>query len=329
MDPRDVTTLEFNYLIRKIREYCYSRRLLEACVQHRKSYAAMCEDPHNVMEIKRKTSDGEIETIPAPQTGQMQLEREMQYFIERGWGDIFEGKDPKCLGFFALNYSYRNEDREDPLDGDSGEELPRYRRQFPMFEVELACDFEGLIEFIRGLLKHLGFPVHLAKRGRWVETARRLGVKDIDHEAERRLGEETPIFFLTHFPLEKVDEFESTDPFWNMKRDPKDPRLVLKVDVILKQEVLGCAERSDDTDDMMKRFFSQGGGSYHRRLFEIAGDGDYEKGKKKVMAELKDYWSRPFRVRSGFGCGWTRLVSAGRQQKIFPKDLLKANLENL
>ena len=323
MDPQDVSTLEFNYMIRKIREFCYSKNMLECCVQHRKSYAAMCEDPSNVMTITRKSCDGGVETIPAPQTGQMQLEREMQHFIESALGNLFEGNNPKCFGFFALNYSYRDEEREDPLDSLD----LRYRKQFPMFEVELACDFEGLIKFITELLEHLGFPVHLAKRGRWVETAKRLGVKDIDHEAERRLGEEAPIFFLTHFPLEKVDGFEGTDPFWNMARDPEDPKLTLKVDVLFGKEALGCAQRSCNVKDMRKRFFEQGKGQYHKRLFYIAGNGDFKEGEKKVMAELEDYWARPFITRSGFGMGWQRTATAMKKLGLFPKDLVKANLD--
>ena len=190
-----------------------------------------------------------------------------------------------------------------------------------MFEVELATNFEGLIWFIKGLLKYLGVPVEKAKRGRWVDVARRLKVKDIDREAELRIGQETPIFFLTHFPLDQVDEFCTTDPFWNMKRDPEDSRLALKVDVILDgEETFGCAERSCDVDDMKKRFFSQSGGEYHQLLFKIAGDG--ERGKKIVMAELDDYWSRPFIVRSGFGLGWTRLVRAMRNLNLFPDNLM-------
>ena len=333
MNPRDVSTLEFNYLIRKVREYCYSKRLIEACVQHRKSYATVCEDPRNVMISKRKVNGGGEETFPLPQTGQMQLEREMQHFIEEGLGHLFQktSQGQQLMGFFALNFSYRDEDHEESLESpenckEDPSGPPRYRRQFPMFEVELATDFEGLIEFITGFLKHLGFPVHLAKRGRWIETARRLKVKDIDREAERRLGEETPIFFLTHFPLEAVDEFDTTEPFWNMKRDPKDPRLTLKVDVIMKQEVFGCAERSCDPDDMRKRFLAQHKGTYHQLLFKIAGDGNLKKGKKKVMAELEDYWKRPFITRSGFGMGWTRLTRVMRDLNLFPTDLVKANV---
>ena len=286
----------------------------------------MCEDPANVMISKRKLNGGGEESFPLPQTGQMQLEREMQHFIEKGFGSLFQGKT--LMGFFALNFSYRNEDQEEPLESPKNGDLslPRYRRQFPMFEVELATDFEGLIKFITGFLKHLGFPVHLAKRGKWVETARRLKVKDIDREAERRLGEETPIFFLTHFPLESVDEFNTTEPFWNMKRDPNDPRLALKVDVIIKQEVFGCAERSCDRDDMKKRFLAQHNGTYHQLLFKIAGDGDPKMGEKKVMDELEDYWKRPFIIRSGFGVGWTRLTRAMRDLNLFPADLVKANL---
>ena len=324
MDPRDVTTLEFNYIIRKIRDYCYSYGMLEACVQHRKSYACMCEDPKNVMITKRKINGGGEESIPLPQTGQMQLERELQYFIEQGYPLKNESSEG-ISGFFALNYSYRNEDHEDPLeDNPKTGETARYRRQFPMFEVELVDDFEGLIKFITGLLKSLGFPVHLAKRERWVDTARRLGVKDIDRKAELRIGKETPIFFLTHFPLETVDEFPTTDPFWNMKRDPKDSRLSMKVDVIINgEETFGCAERSCDVKDMKERFSKQSGGKYSHRLFKIAGDGDLEKGKKLVMAELEDYWSRPFEVRSGFGMGWTRLTRAMRNLNLFPENLIE------
>jgi len=327
MDPTDVTTLEFNYLIKKIREYCTQQRLLESCVQHRKSYTAMCEDPNNVMVLERKVNGGGTVKVPAPQTGQLQLERELQYFIENGYGYLFE--QGKCNGFYALNYSYRNEDHEDPLEDDPEKGITaRYRRQFPMFEVELTCNFEGLIKFIAGLLKHLGFPVHLAKRGTWVETAKRLGVKDIDREAELRIGKETPIYFLTHFPLEATDGFESTDPFWNMSRDPENPKLTLKVDVIVNgEETFGCAERSCDVEDMKKRFFTQGNGEYHKLLFKIAGNGLISEGSRKVGAELADYWSRPLITRSGFGMGWTRLVRAMKNLNLFPKDLIKANLE--
>ena len=77
----------------------------------------------------------------------------------------------------------------------------------------------------------------------------------------------------------------------------------------------------NSSGSIKERFSKQSGGKYSHRLFKIAGDGDLEKGKKLVMAELEDYWSRPFTVRSGFGMGWTRLTRAMRNLGLFPENL--------
>ena len=305
MDPFDISTEDFDYVIKLLRKYCSSLGMKEVCAQHRKSYAAMCEDPKNVMKSKRKCNGGGVEEFPLPQTGQMQLEREMQHDVEQG---------RKTYGFYTLSFSYRDEDTEEPL----GE--GRYRRQFPLFEVEIRESLEGLIKFIQGMLRYVGFPIDLCKRGRYVDVARKLGVKDIDREAEKRIcAEISPIFFLTHFPLERYEEFPTTNPFWNMKRDPEDKRLSLKVDVILghKQkglgmETFGCAERETDVEDMKKRFLTIENGEYAKLLFQF--------GKEKVMDELNDYWSRPFPQRSGFGLGLSRLIAVMHAWKLFPHD---------
>ena len=257
------------------------------------------------MKSKRKTNSGGTEEFPLPQTGQMQLERELQYDTEQG---------RKTYGFFTITSSYRDEKIEEPL------ETGRYRRQFPLLEVEIREDFEGLIAFIKGMLKHLGFPVDLCKRGKWVDVARQLKVKDIDREAEIRIAKEiSPIFFLTHFPLEQYEEFPTTNPFWNMKRDPLEPRLSLKVDLILGHaekdlgmEVGGCAQRETSVQDMKHRFLTIENGEYSELLFKF--------GKEKVMEELEDYWSRPFPVRSGFGLGVSRLITVMHAWKLFPHD---------
>ncbi len=298
MQPSDVDSLEFDHVIRKLREYCYQQGLIEAGVQHRRSILAACEDPETVSEYNH---GGQV--WPLPQTGQMQLELEML-------------RRPKVPGFFTLTYSYRNE--PNPVPG-------RHDLIFPMFEFELHGGFERLIEFEAGLLRHMGFnvPEHLevldlsktpdeqktATRGTWDDAATLLGVTgdDIGHEDETKLGNTFgPIFFLTDFP-------NKTSPFWNMRQNPKWEGHALKADVIIHgMETIGSAERAVDSVEMLREFKTISGGGYANLLYSKFTH-------ERVDKEMEQYLSYDFFHRCGGGIGMTRLIRGMRLEGLLPK----------
>lgn len=295
MQPSNVDSVDFDFVIQKLREYCRAKGLLEAAVQQRRSILAACEDPSTVSEYFH---GGQV--WPLPQTGQMQLELEML------------GR-PSTPGFFTLSYSYRNE--PDPVPG-------RHDLIFPMFEFELHGGMNELIEFEVGLLRHLGFKVpevlkslDLAEspdiqrsslRGTWDDVATYFGVTgdDLGHEEETKIGEHFgPIFFLTDFP-------NKTSPFWNMRQNPEWEDHALKVDVILHgMETIGSAERSVDREQMRNEFKTISGGGYANLLYSKFT-------KERVDKEMDEYLSFDFIKRCGGGIGVTRLIRAMRLEGI-------------
>jgi aspartyl/asparaginyl-tRNA synthetase len=284
MEPTLVNTNDFDFVMTKIREFCRNEGLKEACVQHRRSILAACEDPTT---ISTYSHGGKV--WPLPQTGQMQLELEML-------------RDPTAKGFYTISTSYRNE--PSPVEG-------RHDLIFPMIEMEIEGDMEELIAFETRLLKHLGFEIELAMRDNWDYMAKALNCPDKDdigHEEEQKIWKLwSPIFFLTNFPLK-------TSPFWNMKLDETDKNIAKKVDVILYgMETIGSAERSCDPEEMRHLFHTISNGKYAERLYS-------EFSKERVDKELDEYLSYNFRVRSGFGMGLTRLIRAMKLANLLPSE---------
>ena len=284
MQPSDVDSLEFNHVVRKLREYCYQEGLIEAGVQHRRSILAACEDPKTISEYNH---GGQV--WPLPQTGQMQLELEML-------------KRPNVPGFFTLSYSYRNE--PDPIPG-------RHDLTFPMFEFELHGNVERLIEFEVGLLSYLGFDIPKENglpscRGTWDDMAKYFGVtgNDIGHKEETQIGERFgPVFFLTDFP-------NKTSPFWNMRQNPKKQGYALKVDVILHgMETIGSAERAVDSKQMLHEFHTISDGGYADILYSKFT-------RERVNKEMEEYLGHDFFTRCGGGIGMTRLIRGMRLEGL-------------
>nr|QBK85569.1 MAG: aspartyl/asparaginyl-tRNA synthetase [Marseillevirus LCMAC101] len=283
MDAGDISSNDFDFLMIKLREFFHQEGLKEACVQHRRSILAACEDPNT---ISIYSHGGKV--WPLPQTGQMQLELEML-------------RDPTAKGFFTISTSYRNE--PSPIEG-------RHQSIFSMAEVEIDTDIKGLIDFEMRMLKHLGFDLELVMKEDWIPMARALNCSDKDdigHEEEQKIWKLwSPIFFLCNFPLK-------TSPFWNMKLDGIDKGIAKKVDVILYgMETIGSAERSCNPEEMRNLFHTISNGKYAERLYS-------EFSKERVDKELDEYLSYKFRTRSGFGMGLTRLIRAMKLANLLPE----------
>ena len=86
-------------------------------------------------------------------------------------------------------------------------------------------------------------------------------VRELEHKHEEQMCEEYgPIVFLEEFP-------NYTSPFWNMKQS-EDKLTAKKVDVIMHGiETIGSAERSTDTEEMRKQFYTISEGNYANILF--------------------------------------------------------------
>ena len=272
----NVPSKEFNFVIKKLRDFCHSKGLVEACVQHRTALLSACEDPKTITTYLYRG----IKQV-LPQTGQMHLETEML-------------QDPFPYGYFTLTTSYRQE--PNPVPG-------RHDLIFPMFEFELKGNITDLMKFEMELLAYLGFDMTKMKAGRWEETAALLNVDDIDHHAETRIANEmSNIYFLTHFP-------RKTDPFWNMRFN-EDGSIANKIDVILYgMETIGSAERSTSVEQMREGFATISNGEYAGLLYSHFG-------KERVDAEMNEYLSYNFIERSGGGIGMTRLLRAMRLEGL-------------
>ena len=283
MPPAKIDVNTFDFVIRKLREFCMNEGLKEACVQHHQSILAACEDPFT---ISTYCHGGNV--WPLPQTGQMELEKIML-------------NESNSRGYYTLTTSYRNE--PNIIEG-------RHHTTFPMFEVEIDEDMNGLIDFEKRMLAHLGFDLSLAKQKKWNDTASYLsckGLNDIGNEEEHRIWKEiSPIFFLTHFPLK-------TSPFWNMKLNDVNKEEANKVDVILYgMETIGSAERSCNPKEMRDMFHTISDGKYAEKL-------NFEFTKERVESELDEYLNSNFRKRSGFGMGLTRLIRAMELANLLPE----------
>lgn len=271
-----INSLDFDYVVTKLRLFFKSKGFVEAHPQNRLSILAACEDPYTVTKFNYAGKDW-----PLPQTGQMWLEYELL-------------KNPNVPGFFCLSTSYRQE--PDPVPG-------RHELIFPLFEFEMHGGMTELIKMEEQLLQYLGYPPDKFVRKSYLTMAEKYGVKDLDHEHETRMAEEeSATFFLTDFP-------EYTDPFWNMRRD-SDTNLANKIDVILSgQETIGSAERETDVDAMRERFETISQGGYKKKLYDLFGE-------PRTEAELKEFFDFDFFPRSGGGIGMTRLIRSMKLQGL-------------
>ena len=164
-----------------------------------------------------------------------------------------------------------------------------------MFEFESRGDMADLASLEADILKHLGFAEPIVVNYDTV-CAEYGGVPILEDEHEARMWREKgPIVSLQNFP-------ERTSPFWNMRRAASG--LYNKIDVIMYgQETIGSAERSCDTEEMRKTFYSISDGGYAAKLFELFG-------KERVEAELEEFLRFDFFPRFGGGIGLTRLARA-------------------
>lgn len=241
---------------------------MEVHPQNRLAILSACENPHSIAQFSYDRTNW-----PLPQTGQMTLE---DYLLLH----------PEQKGFVCVTTSYRNEKNPEP---------GRHAKIFPMFEFELHGTLMDLIELEKELLVHLGFTEKYFLNS-YENVSKEFGVEEIDSKTELEIAKKhSNVFFLTHFP-------ESTNPFWNMKRNVHGT--AQKCDVLLHgMETIGSAERSCDPAEMRERFFNIEGGKYAEKLFKLFGE-------HRVIQELNQFLSHDFFVRSGGGIGLTRLVRA-------------------
>jgi aspartyl/asparaginyl-tRNA synthetase len=274
-----IDTIEYDYVVQKLREFFRKKGFLEAHTQNRLSIMAACEDPWTVTSFNY---DGQ--EWPLPQTGQMWLEYELL-------------KRPEIPGFYCISTSYREEPH--PVSG-------RHDLIFPLFEFEMHGGMEDLIKLEQELLESLGYDKSKFTRGNYDDVAKKYEVDELEHQHEQLLyDDDGPTYFLCNFP-------ESTSPFWNMKRDTK-TTLANKVDVILSgQETIGSAERETNTYIMKQRFKSISDGEYRERLYDLYG-------KERTDAELHEYFNFNFFQRSGGGIGVTRLIRSMRKEGLLPE----------
>lgn len=273
-----IDSKEFTIVVKKLREFFISKNFVEAHPQNRLSILAACEDPFTVATFNYA---GQI--WPLPQTGQMWLEYELL-------------KNPTPPGYFCLSTSYREE--PNPVEG-------RHDLIFPLFEFEMKGDMEALIDLEKELLEYLGYNLSLypSKRDKYSTVAQSYNTSELTHDHETQMYEngKHAIVILTDFP-------ESTDPFWNMKRN-KD-WTAKKVDIILSgQETFGSAERETDTNVMWDRFHSICSGAYKEKLISLFGE-------ERTMKEIEDYLKLDFFPRSGGGIGMTRLIRSMKMENL-------------
>jgi aspartyl/asparaginyl-tRNA synthetase len=278
MNSIKINPTEFNYISRQLREFFYSKGLIECHVQNELSILAACEDPTTISQF-----DYSGQCWPLPQTGQMHLE---EIVLDHG---------EYVPGFFCVTTSYRQE--PNPVPG-------RHDLIFPMFEFEIPGDINKLKEFQKEMLEYLGFgPKESFPEGDYLDICQKYCVDELEHEHEASLYIDSgPVFFLKNFP-------ESTSPFWNMSRY-QGLNISKKIDVILcGVETFGSAERSCNIDEMRKLFHTISNGSYAQTLYSRFG-------KDRVENELEKFLSHNFFVRSGCGIGYTRLCKAMKTMNL-------------
>lgn len=266
IDPK-----KFSFITNKMRTFFLQKGFLEVHTQNRLSIMAACEDPST---IALYNYCGEV--WPLPQTGQMWLEYELL-------------SNPEEKGFFCVSTSYRNE--PNPVKG-------RHHRIFPMFEFETHGGIEALRELEIELLDFLGFNPTEFQFGEYEKMASNYDTSLLTNDHETQISEDYGnVFFLEKFP-------ERTSPFWNMKRNPENPELSHKIDVLLYgMETIGSAERSTNAAEQKQAFYTIENGAYAQKLFDLFG-------KERVEKELEDFLAFDFIPRSGGGIGITRMIRA-------------------
>jgi aspartyl/asparaginyl-tRNA synthetase len=272
-----INTAEYNKVIEKVRSFFVSKNFLEVSTQNRLSILAACEDPFNVGKFQCANN----QCWPLPQTGQMWLEYELL-------------SNPNVDGYFCLTTSYRLE--KTPVND-------RHHMIFPLFEFEMKGGVDSLIQLEKDLLTHLGYNPAQFIEEPYENLTKLYNVDELDHDHETRLYKElSPTFFITKFP-------ESTNPFWNMKRNPN-CTTSNKIDVILSgQETIGSAERETSKAVMLNSFHSIMDGKYKEKLYELFG-------KERTLKELDDYLSFDFFPRCGGGIGITRLMRSMKLENL-------------
>ena len=120
----------------------------------------------------------------------------------------------------------------------------------------------------------------------------------MEHEHEERLCKDHgPVVMLKDFPMH-------TSPFWNMKQSEEVEGEAKKVDVIIHGiETIGSAERSCDTEEMVRQFKTISDGQYADILYSKFS-------KERVETELDEFVKHKFFKRSGGGIGITRMIRA-------------------
>lgn len=276
-----INSKDYSFVAQKFRSYCLSKGMIEVHPQARLSILAACEDPSTISQYEYVG-----ETWPLAQTNQMWLEYEML-------------KDSSPYGYFCVSTSYRNE--PNPIPG-------RHNLIFPMFEFEIKGDMEELMRFERGLLEYFGYgKAESFPENNYIDVAKQYKTFDIDHEHEQQLyAEHGPVFFLKNFP-------NYTSPFWNMKKWEQGGG-AYKIDVILSgQETIGSAERSCNKDQMRHDFKTISNGLYAKTIYNKFS-------KERVDAEMDQFLSHDFLVRSGGGIGVNRLIRSMNMEGLIKHD---------
>jgi len=235
-----INTVEYNFVIKKLRDFFLEKNFYEVCVQSRLSILAACEDPFTLSFFNWQKN-----IWPLPQTGQMWLEHELL-------------NNSNYKGVFCISTSYRNE--PNIIAG-------RHKTIFPMFEFESHGNFEDLKTLEKELLNYLGF--NSISEITYKKACELYSVNVLKAHHEGKLCEEfSEAIFLQNFP-------EKSDAFWNMKFEEN---VFKKNDVILYgQETIGSAERSTDVEEMKYHFENVSEGKYCQKLFDLFGKERVEK----------------------------------------------------
>ena len=150
-----IDPVEFDWCVRKLRNFFSSKGFLEVHPQSGLSILAACEDPTTIA-----TYNYAGNLWPLPQTGQMWLEHELL-------------KNPSLPGLFCVSTSYRNE--PNPVPG-------RHDLIFPLFEFEMKGDMEALIQLEMDLLEHLGYNKNKFMREKYENVANEYEVVELEQE---------------------------------------------------------------------------------------------------------------------------------------------------
>lgn len=204
-------------------------------------------------------------TLPLPQSSEIWLDYELL-------------QEPEIPGFFSISSSYNKHDGF-----------------LPKLEFVSKGSIEDLIKLESELLKHMGFDKeHDFTRDTYMNITNKYNIEKIENEDMIKLDEDYgPIFFLTDFP-------EHTSPFWNIER--KNKKDSNKVDVIIHGEkTISSSEKSCDSIEMRRCFYTINDGGYANTLFDKFG-------QENVKKELELFFNSNFFQRYGGSIDITRLI---------------------